>query len=495
MRVRNRILSLLLAVLIMLSMLPLSASALDNLSLPKETAKSILNGVELHPQKTGYSEVDALMESILRPYEERDTYTKVRSAYVWLIRNIRYSWMPYSQHYAPAYDCFDVVHDLSYEEGLQESAPFEIVNRAYHAMEFKRGVCYDYAAAFALLLRYIGIDAFVHTGTFLLEDSKRSPCHHGWTEVLIDGSYYIFDPQREYRLAGNGSGMIFYEYFMIPLEDGWRYSDPEIEINAERDAQFLPVAAPRSYGCKIEVKSTPSGNPLGSGFYQTGSKFMAEVEPIGEREFVGWFDKAGQLLAESGTYPFTVTKNMTLIAVFKDEYYIDASNKTWYYKAIDEEGEHWVINGIRPFEFGANETITRSMAVAILGRALKAAMPDFKGAPENAWISSPLCLPDEQRLSAGILKNGFAPEEYVTREQFIAMLMRVADYLDKTPEKSELTYRDADQISPYALEAMQEAQTVGLLDGDSDNTIRPQERLTKAEGTAMIKQLLRWLGM
>lgn len=495
MRVRVRILSLLLISVIVLSMLPVSVFALDNLALPSAKAKEILNSAELHPQKTGYAEVDAKMESILRPYQEKDTCTKVRNAYIWLIRNVRYSWMPYSKHSAPAYDCFDVIHELTYEEGLQESAPFEIVNRAYHAMEFKRGVCYDYAAAFALLLRYIGIDAFVHTGTFLLEDSRRTPCHHGWTEAVIDGKTYIFDPQREYRLAGNGSGMIYYEYFMIPLENGWRYSGPETELNAERDAQFLPVAADRAYGCQVTAKSTASGTTTGSKIYQNGTKATVTVEPTGDAKFAGWYDEAGQFMSDALSYTFTVTKQITLIAVFDGEYYIDAPNGAWYYKDVNEEGERWIINGIRPFVFGAGEPITCAMAVMILGRAVKdgTSRSVFADALENEDLSGAVRWANQQRIILGAEENTFLPDKYVTREEYVTMLMRLANMLDCAPEPSELAYSDAEQISEYARMAMQEAQTAGLLSGYKDGTVRPKDRLTRAEGVALASRMLHWM--
>ena len=499
MRVRTRILSLLLTMVIVLSALPVTASALDDVSLSVKEAKELLNNVELHPQRTGYAEVDALMDSILAPSREKDTYTRVKNAYVWLIRNISYSWDPYSQDYAPAYDCFDVVHDLTYEEGLQESAPFEIVNRAYHAMEYHEGVCYDYAAAMALLLRYIGIDAFVHTGIFLLEDSNRTPCHHGWTEMVIDGKTYVIDPQREYRLSTDGYGTIYYDYFIIPLEKAWRYSEPEVEINAERDAQFLPVAAERAFGYEVTAVSTASGIAYGSGIYQSGTKVTVNVEPTGELEFAGWFDQAGQLLSDSLSYTFTLTKHITLIAVFEGEYFIDVPHGEWYYKDANEAGGRWIINGIRPFVFGAGEPITRAMAVTILGRAVKAEMNTgstvFADVSENEWFSGAVSWASQQRIVLGVSENEFAPNDYVTREQYITMMMRLVDTLEKTPEPSELSYSDADEISRYAVEPMQKAATIGLLSGYEDGTIRPRSRLNRAEGVALVMRLLRWLGM
>lgn len=500
MKIRSRIIALILVVVIAVSMLPISVSALDYLALPAADAKKLLNSVELHPQRTGYTEVDELMESILAPYKYSDTYSKVRGAYVWLIRNIHYSWNPYSKKYAPAYDYFNVIHKLTYEKDLQESAPFEIVNRSYHAMKYHEGVCYDFAAAMALLLRYIGIDAFVHTGTFLLEDMYRTPCHHGWTEALINGKYYIIDPQRESRLADNGrSAVIVDEYFLIPLSDGWRYSEPEYAINAARDAKFLPVAAERAHACTVNVKSTLSGKASGGGSYKTGDKVTVSVDAVGIQMFIGWYDPDGQLLSEDLSYTFTVKDNTVLYAIFDDEYFVDIPGNAWYYQDANEAGERELINGVRPFIFEADTKISRAMAVTILARAVSAQMPSgqtvFTDVPENVWYSGAVSWANQQEIVLGVTENTFAPNAKVTREQFITMLMRLVEYLDKTPELAELTYSDTDTISPYAVESMQKATALGLLKGYDDGTVRPRSQLTRAEGVALVLRLVHWLGM
>ena len=500
MKMRNRVIAVLMITVIILSMLPLSAAALDYLALPENDARNLLNSVELHPQRTGYAELDALMESILAPYRYSDTYTKVKGAYVWLIRNIHYSWNPYSQHYAPAYDCFKVIHNLTYEKYLQESAPFEVCNRSYHAMMYHEGVCYDYAAAMALLMRYIGIDAFVHTGTFLLEQADRQPCHHGWTEALINGKYYIIDPQREYRLSNNGRGSKIYdEYFLIPLSNGWRYSAPEYAINAARDAKFLPVAAERAHGYRVIAQSTSSGKAFGSEFYRGGDEVTVGVKPLGDCPFVGWFDEDGQLVSEELSYTFTVTDDVSLLAMFEGEYFIDVPADAWYYQNANEAGERNIINGIRPHEFGADGTISRAMAVTIISRAVSAEMTSeqtvFTDVPADTWFSDAVSWANQQGIVLGTSETTFSPNAYVTREQYISMLMRLVDYLEKTPELTDLTYTDVGKISPYAVEPMQKAATIGLLNGYEDGTIRPQNQLTRAEGVALIMRLLHWLDM
>ena len=53
-----------------------------------------------------------------------------------------------------------------------------------------RGNCYNYAAAFRALARGLGYDARAYSGTI-------SDAPHGWVEITIDGTDYMFDPELE----------------------------------------------------------------------------------------------------------------------------------------------------------------------------------------------------------------------------------------------------------------------------------------------------------
>ena len=162
---------------------------------------SLLNSQTLHPQKTGYAALDKLLASVLAPYANKSTAEKVKACYAWTIQNIDYSWAGYTKKNS-GYDGFKEKYPYNdYEDGLQKAFPEDVIARTYYTMSKHKGVCYDWGAVFAVMMRYIGIDAYVHTGDFKFEESlgfsSTAHGHHGWTEVVLDGKYYIFDPQRE----------------------------------------------------------------------------------------------------------------------------------------------------------------------------------------------------------------------------------------------------------------------------------------------------------
>ena len=77
-----------------------------------DQVKALMNAETLYPQKTGYIELDRMLEELVAPYKGKDTYTTLKGLYDWTVNNIDYSWDGYSQNYAPAYDCFTLTYDL-----------------------------------------------------------------------------------------------------------------------------------------------------------------------------------------------------------------------------------------------------------------------------------------------------------------------------------------------------------------------------------------------
>lgn len=234
--IRTGALGIVLAILLSLFVPAVQASDV----MPMEEMKELLNSVELHPQPSGYPELDAILAELLAPYENEDTFTKVKAMYDWCILNINFDWEPYTYpHTAPAYDRFGVDCELSYEfSGIAPALPYDSYNRSYYCLTEHKGVCYDYANLFAVMARYIGIDSYVHTGIFTFEEGYGTWGHHGWTLLDLNGELYVFDAQRDYRLCANGLDPIKYCYF--GLTSTWRYS-PEDAINKERDASFRSV--------------------------------------------------------------------------------------------------------------------------------------------------------------------------------------------------------------------------------------------------------------
>ena len=80
------------------------------------------------------------------------------------------------------------------------------IESAVNMMSTLRGNCYDYAAVFWALARGLGYDARAYSG-------QISGAPHGWVEITIDGTEYMFDPELE--MAARERGNFLSDRFMM----------------------------------------------------------------------------------------------------------------------------------------------------------------------------------------------------------------------------------------------------------------------------------------
>lgn len=256
-----------LAVLLCVAVLPTGSARAMGDAMSLDQVKALMNAETLYPQKTGYIELDRMLEELVAPYKGKDTYTTLKGLYDWTVNNIDYSWDGYSQNYAPAYDCFTLTYDLTYETGLPQAYPIDMIYRAYHMLTARTGVCYDWGILFAVMARYVGVESYVHTGILRIGTWTG---HHGWTELRLGGKNYIFDGQQDWRSKGI-YGRIVYDHFGISMDNAWRYQQ-ETAANGPRDASMLPVDAPRVRVANVTVNTSRSGQVQGGGTQPWGRK-------------------------------------------------------------------------------------------------------------------------------------------------------------------------------------------------------------------------------
>lgn len=457
--------------------------------------RTLLNNEPLHPQPTGYAELDARLEQILAPYADSDTYTKIKALYDWTVKNIDYSWEGYSKTTAPAYDCFTCTYNLTYDDTLKQAFPREIIDRSYHALTAHKGVCYDWGALFAVMARYVGIEAYVHTGYFRFEAGYGSGSgHHGWTELKLNGKNYIFDGQREYRLCNDGRGAIQYLYFGIPYENAWRYSQ-ETYANAQRDAGFLPVTADRLIRFHIDAVASRSGSVSGGGEYPIHSRVT--LTNTSDVPLVGWFNESGNLLSTANSYRLQAERDTTVYALYLGDHFCDISGDAWYLDAAVEAYERNIINGVTPVHFRGSQTMTRAMAATIIangaGADLDGQQSTFRDVPRNAWYAEAVGWAAEQGIVNGISAQSFQPNGSVTREQLTTMIVRYLEQQGLELPTADLQYNDVSSISPYAAETLAKAQGAGLISGYADGTLRPKATVSRAEGVVILMRALHYL--
>ena len=196
----------------------------------------------------------------------------------------------------------------------------------------------------------------------------------------------------------------------------------------------------------------------------------------------------------SGTYTFTMpASKVTVQASFTQNQsgtlpFTDVKTGDWFYEAVQYVYDKGMMTGVSADRFAPASTTTRGMIVTILYRlenepAVSGDLP-FTDVERGAWYANAVAWAAANDIVNGTSATTFAPNSPITREQMATMLYRFAQYkgMDAVTLQEHLTgYPDGDQVSDYAIPAMNWAVGQGLIAGMENGTLVPQGSATRAQ--------------
>lgn len=455
----------------------------------------LVNTQTLHPQKTGWAELDNLLERMLQN-ASGTTYNKLWYMYDWLVKMVTYSWEGYYNTSASVAS-YNSVKGYNYlrnmtHDGLTKTIPDDMANRTYHILTEKKGVCYDYAIAFAVIARYIGIESYVHTGRFTFENTSLGSGHHGWSVLVLGGQNFIFDPQRDARNYEQNNYHDDY-YFGIPYSRAHRYSSDS--SCAARDDSMYPI----DWGVTVNVIASRSGTVTGTGYQDLRSTVTLTAEPNEGRTFVGWYDEDTKLMSSEPSISWKATGDRTVYALFSGDQFCDIQENDWYKDVVLDAFGQGLVKGMTDITFEGDRNFDRAMAVTMLSRidqsdVSAAPKSGFTDVPAGCWYEACVNWAFSNGVTEGKSATEFAPQDAITREEFIVMAVRYAESYQKRKLPSmDLDYTDAHKLTYYALEPAKKAQAMGLIKGDGSGNLKPLDPISRAEGTAILLRLTDFL--
>ncbi len=180
---------------------------------------------------------------------------------------------------------------------------------------------------------------------------------------------------------------------------------------------------------------------------------------------------------------------------------MDVTAEDWYYNTVEFVLANNLFNGVASVdgvttEFAPKETMTRAMFVTVLGRMagvevnnnIKTKFTDVKS---GQYYTGYLAWASANGIVNGMTKTTFAPNAAITREQICTMIVRFCNYsgIDLGSTKGVELFRDADDISAYALESVMLCQKAKLVRGRGDRYFAPKDNATRAEVAQILKNL------
>jgi uncharacterized repeat protein (TIGR02543 family) len=177
--------------------------------------------------------------------------------------------------------------------------------------------------------------------------------------------------------------------------------------------------------------------------------------------------------------------------------FTDVKTTDWFYDSVEYVYENGLMNGTSSTTFSPYITTTRGMIVTILWRLEgepTASAAQFDDVAEGQYCAGAVQWAAANSIVDGYGNGKFGPEDAITREQAAAIMYRYYTYKDHdvTVQGDLSGYTDADQISPYAVDAMTWANATGLIIG-SNGALSPQETATRAEAATILMRMCKSL--
>ncbi|MCD1258027.1 S-layer homology domain-containing protein [Paenibacillus athensensis] len=291
----------------------------------------------------------------------------------------------------------------------------------------------------------------------------------------------------------------------------------KIEINIEKQ----PAAVKEQAGEWASLQhATVIGEPYkfslnvndGTGampIVQYGNRYAYQTIPIPEG--IADLNSLGAVMLMDGKYvpvPVRIVDeghallhtptNVTVMLIQRNEDFADIADH-WSKDDVRLMANKGNVQGDAAGQYNPDQQLTRAEFADLLVKAFGLGHqdtagqgPQFNDLPDDPKLKESIAIVVGDGLFNGITDEEFAPDEGVTREQMITVLMRFYKEfeLESTPDQEPPVYTDSEQTSGWAQADVNAANEAGIITGYENATVRPLHVGTRAEATALIRRFL-----
>lgn len=171
----------------------------------------------------------------------------------------------------------------------------------------------------------------------------------------------------------------------------------------------------------------------------------------------------------------------------------DLAQAEWARSAVMYLAEKGVVSGKAKNVFAPNDIVTRgeflkmlTMAVGVPQTGAQTAFTDI----EDHWAKNYIAAAVNAGIAAGVSETEFAPNMTITREMGAAFALRAFNYKNFPCDKDAAEFSDHNEISPFAVDAVYVLKNAAIMSGVGDNMFNPKGSMTRAEAARMIYSIM-----
>lgn len=180
--------------------------------------------------------------------------------------------------------------------------------------------------------------------------------------------------------------------------------------------------------------------------------------------------------------------------------FTDVPDTHWAYDPIRIMAARFIVRGISDDEYAPDREITRAEFTALVTRSLgldaDSGPTPFNDVDPNSWYAQAVAAALEAGIVTGLSGTQFSPDLTITREEMAVILVRAYTYKQGSAEidAQQSDFVDRDEISSWALNAVDFAYETGLVNGRGNQMFVPQGKLTRAEAAQALYNFLQKSG-
>lgn len=262
-----------------------------------------------------------------------------------------------------------------------------------------------------------------------------------------------------------------------------------IQFNALPDAiygKLLVNAARAGTGTPVTINDR---------FYVTGTPAIGSVSFVAKPAFQGTVTIPYTAVDASGNS----TEGTIRIYVanrYLNKHFNDIDRYDWAAPSIEFLFDSGVISGYGDGRYGPADTTTRGAFAYMICKVFNfepRTGAGFRDVTEGSMFASEILTAKELGIVSGY--NGyFNPNDPVTREQAVVMLKKAMEVAGRSVSSGSVAlldaYGDGSKVSSYARSAMATMVRMGMLSGDENGNLNPQNPIRRAEIAVILHKVM-----
>ena len=190
-----------------------------------------------------------------------------------------------------------------------------------------------------------------------------------------------------------------------------------------------------------------------------------------------------------GNTEVSVPENISQSIVFSD-----IESVPWAKEAISELYKKKVVSGMGDGSFRPNDAVTREQFVTMIVNAFELKAKDgkaeFTDVTESDWFCPYVSIAFENGIIRG-QGTRFGAGESLTREDMAVIIFNTLNNLGRSLKNDEKeSFSDIGAVSDYAKESVEYLKNAGIIKGSGDNEFIPKGITTRAEAAVVIYSVL-----